>query len=162
MAISVDIQIKNLMNRIRGSLKDATSVEQTRKLALEAIDLIVKRTRQGYGVRKNYAPRERLPTLSQRYIAFRRTFRRLSATTSSSKSNVTLTGELLESIGIIKNSTIGARGIHKGGVPNAKLVGYLQQQGRYFLRVSDLEFKQLVRLYQKTFGDLLRKKKLIR
>lgn len=165
MATDVKIQIKNIFDRIKSVVGEAISPAQSRSLALSAIDIIVKRTKLGYGVKDNYGTKYRLPTLSQRYVKFRRRYTKLSNTTSPSKSNITLTGELLDSIGIKKagvgNVTISAIGSHVGGLTNEKLIGYLQQQGRYFMRVSELEFNQLVRIYRKTFGDLLQKKKLL-
>jgi hypothetical protein len=59
--------------------------------------------------------------------------------------------------------TIAALGKHQGGESNANIVRYLSEdRGRTFMNVSQLEFKQLVRLYRKTFGDLLKKERLIR
>lgn len=166
MSKAISVQVAGLRKRIERSVGQAISPSQMRALALEAIDIIVKRTRLGYGVRRTYGEKERLPSLSARYIDYRRAFKRLSSTTSPRKSNITLTGRLLDSIGIKRVSegqvVITALGTRPGGLTNADLVGHLENKGRPFLRVSDLEFKQLIRIYRKTFGDLLKRNNLIR
>lgn len=167
MTLAVQIRVKNLMKRITDAVKASIAPPATRPVAMEAIDIIVKRTRLGYGVRRNYGVKEKFPTLSARYMSFRRTYRKLSSTTSPRKSNLTLTGQLLESIDIIKITpgklVIGATKTRLGGLRNEDLVNFLQERhDRYFLRISSLEYKQLIRFYRKTFGDLLYKANLIR
>jgi hypothetical protein len=161
MARPVRLQVKDIMKRINDSVTDAISPEEMRILARQAIDLITTRTRLGYGVRRNFGPRERLKPLSKRYIEFRRRYKKLSATTSPRTSNLTLTGQLLESIGIVKTS-VGNTTIAAQGIRNERIVGYQQKQDRYFLRISDSEYKILLSTAQKAFGKSLRRNKLTR
>lgn len=166
MAKSIAIQIKGIVDRMKKATTSAITPAQIRPIILNAIDLIVKRTRLGYGVDRSYGTKKRLPPLSPMYVNFRRKFKKLSTTTSAKRSNVTLTGELLESVGIKRISkgvsVISAIGKHAGGISNEDLTSYLHRQNRTFLRISELEYKQLVRIYRKTFGDLLRRERLIR
>lgn len=161
------LALKNIMKRIEAAIDDAMSPKELRQLALEAIDIIVKRTRLGYGVSNNFGKKEKFPKLSEQYIKRRLSDKKLAATTSPKKSNITDTGQLLNSIGIFKERkgaiSIGPQGTRDDGLSNSQLKIHLENRhNRYFLYVSELEFRQLVRIYRKTFGDLLRKRKLLR
>lgn len=94
---------------------------------------------------------------------------------SPSRSNLHLTGKMIDSLkSNVMKSTI-ANGIieikptgkHHGNISNQELAGWHNDgipnklPARPFLFVSRLEFKQTVRFYRKTFGDLLRKSKVI-
>jgi hypothetical protein len=45
---------------------------------------------------------------------------------------------------------------------NEDIARWNSERGRKFNRISQLEFNQLLRFYRKTFGDLLKKRDLIR
>lgn len=94
---------------------------------------------------------------------------------SPSRSNLHLSGKMIESLksNVIKSSIangiieIKPTGKHHGNVSNQDLASWHNDgipnklPARPFLFVSRLEFKQTVRFYRKTFGDLLRKSKVI-
>ena len=92
--------------RLRGIVDEVLGAGQTqgsfiRQLAFEVVDKIVLRSRRGFGVRTFGAPLYRFPRLSRDYIEDRREAKSiglLSSRTSIRRSNITFTGQMLESI----------------------------------------------------------------
>lgn len=157
-------QIKKVFQNIEKAINDAVKAKELRPLAEYAIDLIVKRTRLGYGVNRQFGSKVKLKKLSERYIE-QRERSRLSGLTRPGTSNLTFTGQLLDSLRIISQSgssiKIGPQGRRKDGLGNDEVAAYQEEQGRIFNRVSKLEYQQLLRFYRRTFGDLLKRKKLL-
>lgn len=161
------IKIKQITARINQSLKDAAKAENMIPTAQFAIDTIVKRARLGYGVAEDEGEKFKFPSLSPSYQKFRSKFHGLSDTTSPSKSNITLTGQLLDSVQIITKRdgeiVMGPAGVRRDGkLSNKTLAGYPADKGRPFMFISKLEYQQVLRFYRKTFGDLLDKQGLLR
>ncbi len=162
-------QFANIIKKLEKSVEQAISKAALRDVGVFARDLVVKRTRLGYGVKDNLQAKTRLARLSPGYVKKRKMFDSLSSNTSPTRSNLTLTGQMLDSIiSETKDRTIIIRptGRRNDGKSNADIARYNEEGGRnrpkrIFLRISQLEFKQIVRFYRKTFGDLLRKKKVI-
>lgn len=157
--------VKKLEKTVAESIKKAALVD----VGVFARDLIVKRTRLQYGVKKDFGKKEKLAKLSPNYIKRRKMFEGLSENTRPTRSNLTFTGQMLDSIvstaktGIIEIKPTGRR---NDGKRNADIARYNEEGGkgrpkRIFMRISQLEFNQIVRFYRKTFGDLLRKRKVI-
>ena len=155
--------IKSLQKVVNDSIK-AAALLPTSKFAA---DLVVKRTRLGYGVSKNMGAKEKFAKLSPNYVKQRKMFAGLDASTRPNKSNLTRTGQMLASIRpIIVDGQIIIRptGNHKGGFSNEQLAkwnedGTRNRPRRVFLNISELEFNQIKRFYRKTFGDLVRFRK---
>lgn len=94
---------------------------------------------------------------------------------SPTRSNLHLTGKMIDSLksNVLKSSIangiieIKPTGKHHGSVTNQDLASWHNDgipnklPARPFLFISRLEFKQTVRFYRKTFGDLLRKRKVL-
>lgn len=163
--------LRTITDKIKKTLSRGISQQEARSLGQFAIDIIVKRTRLGYGVAKQFGTKQRLRGLSARYVKYRTTFPGLSSTTTPSRSNLTLTGQMLASMKLIKTQTssgqtvirFGPTGTRpKTGKTNLEVASFQESQGRVFNRVSQLEFQQILRFYRKNFGDLLRKANLIR
>jgi len=164
--MSVSVQIDKITDKIQALLKDAKGPKVSRPLVEEAINLIVKRTRLGYGVKREFGTKEKLRRLSPKYIVTRSKSRRLDSTTSARKSNLTFTGQMLRSVQVIQAKdgkiVIGPKGYRDDGKQNEKIAGYQVDQGRAFMNVSKLEFQQLLRFYRLQFTDLRRKLGLIK
>ena len=162
-------QFANIIKKLEKTVEETISKAALKDVGVFARDLVVKRTRLGYGVQKDLASKKRLAKLSPRYVKRRKMFDELSENTSPSRSNLTLTGQMLDSITVkvSKGSfEIKPTGKRRDGKRNADIAQYNEDGGRgrpkrIFLRISKLEFNQIVRFYRKTFGDLLRKKKVI-
>jgi len=161
------LDFKKFTENIKKELKKATSPSVMRALSEFALNLIVKRSRLGFGVSKNFGEKSKFPNLSDDYIKQRRRFKGLSFTTSPSKSNITRTGQLLLSmqVTVVKQGsfTIAPTGQRTDSrLSNKDLAEILAKKNRVFNRLSQLEYNQLVRFYRRTFGDLLKKRNLLR
>ncbi len=178
-------QIGFIFNRIKTFLQKDIQKDSLKPIAQFTLNLIVKRTRLGYGVTKLYGSKQKLKPLSPNYIDYRKKLAgekrreqrqgtislgtktiRLSDFTRATRSNLTLTGQMLESMSILSISRgsikIGPTGQRKeGGPSNAQVAEFQADQGRVFNKVSELEYKQILRQYRRTFGDLAKKKKII-
>jgi hypothetical protein len=162
--------LNGVIKRINAALVESIKPRELEPVGRFAIDIIVKRTRLGYGVSRNYGFKESLRKLSSKYIKRRQRIS-LGELTTPKKSNLTLTGQMLRSMDIISavpgKVVIGPTGNrqpigNEKRIPtNAEVASYQEQQGRVFNRVSTYEFQQIVRFYRRTFGDLLGKKKLL-
>lgn len=118
-------------------------------LAEMSIDMIRRRTRQGFGVRSFGGAKERLKPLSERYKEYRRENRRkLSPETSPGKSNLTFTGQMLDSMQIVSESKgiakIGPYGQRRlGGGRNEDVAKWVEENGRPFLYLTGQESQRL-------------------
>lgn len=161
--------LADFCNRLRGVIGDMAAQETLKPMAEEAITIIVRRTRLGYGVpdgSNGTADRFKLPTLSKPYVKHRQRFPALmSGLTTPSRSNLTFTGQLLDSVQVLRIAPGSVVIVPTGGrqgesLTNAQLAGYVAAKGRSFLSLSSLEAEQLTRFYRNTFGDLLRNRRL--
>lgn len=130
------------------------------------VDIIVKRTRLG-----NDYKGSKFPPLSDDYVELRKQYKRdgiLHKTTSPSKANNTLTGQLLHSIGIVKVKNgsvwIGATKedrktvtLKKSKTTNSELIEHLENQGRAFFGLTELNWKALLRYIRKIMKDEIRR-----
>jgi len=90
----------------------------------------------------------------------------LSEFTTPNKSNLTFSGQMLESMKILKikkNSVlISPKGRRRKSQLTNEEVAERVSGKRPFNNLSDLEIKKLIRFYRLNFGDLLKKKKLLK
>ena len=133
-----------------------------RLLGNYAPNLIRDRTRKGFGVPHAGGSKEPLKALSANYIQWRqKNKRKLSKFAKPSKSNLTRTGRMLESLRVIETKnfgfTIAPTGQSKEGAkqrhctPSRKKV--LKQKGivKTFLYLSQEEINQCIKFYEKRF-----------
>lgn len=159
MTVKVKTNIKQVVDKIRKVFQDKIpSAESMEKLGEKSIELIRKRTRLGYGVATAGAKRGRLKQLSDDYIDFRREYGDLSPATRPAKSNLTLTGQMLDSMEVIEAKK-GQASIAPTGNrfdtdhTNDEIALFCEKQGRKFLSLSDNEIKQLRRFYENEVID---------
>lgn len=149
-----------IARNIRKGIGFAVSKKQMRELGLEAIGLIVERTRKGKGVRQTGERQRKLKKLSSSYIAYRKT-RRLDSTTSARKSNLTFTGQMLRSM-VVKQSTNRKvtwgpnKRKRKGGLTNEKL-GEIVSKKRPFNNLSARELTKLTKEIERVLSRQLSK-----
>ncbi len=140
---------------LEGSIKDQVS----KAAAQMAADLIRDRTRQGYGVANDGGSKFPLAPLSLRYVE-RRKRSALSPFTSPSKSNLTFSGAMLESLSIKRSSPgnwlVILQGSHPtAGIENSLLARYVSRK-RPFMFLSGGEVEQIRNTARKTFQDLVK------
>jgi len=156
-------QISNFEKILFGLVKDTVASNRGIKaFGKAAIDIIVKRTRRGYGVRKTASRQYRFAKLSPGYIEKRKRSK-LDPTTSPAKSNLTFSGQLLRSLVVSPGQggsfTIrpNARG-RKGGITNQELADVLAKRNdRIFLNLSGSELKTITGLYEVGLAAAIKK-----
>ena len=147
-------------------LKSATKTSVNKKamdfLAQSAITLIVKRTRLGYGVKQDGGSRFALSGIkwSDKYRRLRDTYP-LDETTRPGKSNLTLTGQMLRSVQVLKTTkdgvVIGPQGPRDDNKTNENIAKWNAKRGRIFMNLSQNERGQLVRLFRREFTALMKR-----
>lgn len=167
MASKAIVSLGKITDRIKKSLGEAVSRKEMLILGDFTVDLIVKRTRLGYGVSRNMGVKKNLKPLSAKYKLYRKRFKNLSSRTTPGRSNLTLTNQMLESMDVTKSKdgsfTLSPTGFRRDTfATNLEIAGYQEEMGRTFNRLSRLEFQQVIRFYRKRFGDLLKKRNLLR
>lgn len=160
-------------------LKDLTKAINMRSLGREAAEMIRLRTRLGYGVASDAKPRRKLKPLSSSYKAQRKgevafftknkkvipyepdRAPRLSRETSPTKSNLTFTGQMLDSIDVITAKQgevlVGPSGERDDGKSNQEIAGYVAEAGRPFNHLSDIETKRMTELISDKINELVKK-----
>lgn len=160
----LDQQLRGFSDRLKQSIVAARSPKVLREMGEKAIELIVKRTRLGFGVESHGQERERLKALSPGYVIQRGRFESLSSFTAPKRSNLTLTGQMLDSMAVLRvgqgSVVVGPSGTRDDGLTNAEVAGYVTAGGRPFNFLSRLEQEQVVRFYRNRFGDLLKNRRL--
>ena len=131
---------------------------------------IVKRTRLGVGIGTNRNS-EKLKPLQDDYKKVRRDNKiRLASTTKPARSNVTATGQLLNSLTTVKIkiengvkyliTVSDRRGRDLSGNPskigNKRLVTYLERQGRKFLGFTKPQINEITRDIRRRLINLLK------
>jgi hypothetical protein len=144
----------------------------------KAAQLVKDRTRLGFGVSEEGAPREALEPLSDSYkkqrageIAFAKTkegklyaFKpksppKLSSFTSVGKSNLTNTGQMLDNIKL-KSVSTGRATLHITGkrdgskLTNDEVAGFVSEK-RPFFHLSKTELKQIALLFQSVLRKII-------
>lgn len=164
-------KLDKILSKLSKTVKESIDRVTMLKLGEFTTSLIVKRTRLGYGVTKDLGNKEKLAKLKSTYIVARERFDGLSSMTTPRKSNLTRSGQMLDSMKskYVKAGTIliTPTGSRDDGLTNAKVAEYnatrvtysngYTKPARVFNRVSAPEFNQLLRFYRKTFGDLVKK-----
>lgn len=135
---------------------DAFSIPNMRGLAQEAAEEIKTRTRLGYGVSKHEGPKAPLASLADSTKDNRKRMKirgELSGATTVGKSNLTATGQMLDSIkgdAVSRGKAIvKLTGTRDGeNLSNEKLGEYMEEGSsnrpkRPFMRLSDLQLKRI-------------------
>ncbi len=173
MARAATNRMRDICAKIRRTVaEDPTTPTVMRTLGEFAIVLIVKRTRLGFGTPdggNGAGERFTLKPLADTTIDARKRMGRrgtLSDVTSPKRSNLTATGQMLDSMAVtaVSSTTVSVAptGSRQGGGPsNAEVAAYVSEQGRSFLQLSRLEADQLTRFYRNIFGDLLRNTRIV-
>jgi hypothetical protein len=147
-------------------LKSATKTAVNKKamdfLGTTAIGLIVKRTRLGFGVKRDGGQRYPLSSVkwSDKYARLRKSYP-LDETTRPGKNNLTLTGQMLRSVRVLSVSDtgviIGPQGPRDDDKTNEDIAKWNAKRGRVFMNLSQNEYGQLVRAFRRKFTDLVKR-----
>lgn len=146
--------LEKFVRNLRRGTGAAASKANMRLIGERAIQLIVRRTQQGFGVSKTGGNQFKLKQLSQNYIDYRNKNRnKLDPTTKAGTSNLTFSGQMLRSMTVksVSNSvvTFGPNDRRrKGGLTNAALAEILKVN-RPFNNLSAKEILVMVEFIDK-------------
>ena len=122
-------------------LKELTDKENLQKIGDEAVRLIKKRTKLGYGVSEQNGTKTKLKPLSDAYKKSRKKDD-LSEDTTANKSNLTNSGKMLDDLkAMVKDS--GSVEIGFEDVLSYMKANWVSDDGRKFNNLSAAEIKQL-------------------
>jgi hypothetical protein len=157
--------ISQLGKEIEKFIKSVVTKDLKILFAQRAADTIYKRTKSGKGLTQNRVSvgnnsLKSIDSLSPGYVEYRKT-RILGPFASPRRSNLTFSGELLESI-IVKvtgeNVTVEIdKGQHYSGISLEELAQRVSDKGRPFFGLADSEVKILEGFVKRTIRDRIRK-----
>ncbi len=144
------VDTKRLRDAIKNALPDITKASQMRKYGELAAGMIKLRTRLGSGVAYDGADKQKLKSLKPSTVDRRSKLKeagRLSGETSPRKSNLTQSGQLLDSVQVtnagVATVSVGPKGGRDDGLTNQKVAEYVTDGGRPFNSLSKIETKRL-------------------
>lgn len=152
--MSSQSDITKLLKRLESIKLDLYKKNNMLELGKEAARLIKKRTRLGWGVSDHEAKKGKLKVLSASYKKARGK-KRPKGPTSASKSNLTNTGEMLDSL----KASVKKDGQVEIGFSNSdseKKAGWVSKD-RPFNYISSSEFKQLRKFLQEKLQLIIKK-----
>ncbi len=153
-------EMSAFIGKLQKAVDDASDKNVMEAIGAEAIKLIVKRTRLGYGVAENLGVKERLKAMkphSESYQKWRKkNAGKLSGMTRPAMQNLTMSGSMLDNMIMrVSNKSVFIT------TADAQKAAYQEQAGRIFNRLSELEVKQLRIFFIRTFKSLLKINKLV-
>lgn len=143
--MSSKTELRRFVRDLKRGTDSWTSKKNMRLIAERAIQLIVRRTQKGFGVKNNNGQEIPLKALSSVYIEQRKRQRQLlDGTTSPIKSNLTFSGQMLRSMTVkeITNKSVSIgpnRRRRKGGLTNEQIAEYVQKERPF----NNLSFKEI-------------------
>ena len=145
--------LKQVVNSLQRRFSRPLSKKELREVGDLSSEAIFNRTKKGFGVKTTGGNPSRLLKLSDQYIQFRRQFKSLASDTSPSKSNLTLTGQMLESIGT-KKVRQGTRGkalvlVAVQGRKNINKALWQADRKRIFMNLSKKELREITEFMTK-------------
>jgi len=151
MSNTIDSVLKKKLDALK---KEITKPENVIILAEELKKGIYTRTKLGYGVSEMFGKQFKLPALSDDYKIWRKKHK-VDSTSSASKSNLTQSGEMLNSLQV-KSTPRGAE-ISIEGSRNQKLKQYNEESGRPFFYISSVQLRELVVKLQNMISKAIKK-----
>lgn len=152
MAAKKDID--KVMKKLESIKKKLTSKDSLEEIGDEAVVLIKKRTRAGYGVDSKGSTKQKLKKLSTPYINQRKK-KKPSGPTTPSKSNLTSSGDMLDDL-TPKSPKQGKVEIGFKDKKSRDKAKYVSKD-RPFNNLSGPELKQMKAFIQKIVNKLLKK-----
>ena len=146
--------LEKFVRNLRRGTGAAASKANMRLIGERAIQLIVRRTQLGFGVKSTGDNEIKFQKLSENYVEYRRKNRnKLDPTTKTGTSNLTFTGQMLRSMTVkaVANSFVRFgpnERRRKGGLTNAALAEILQAR-RPFNNLSKKEIRTMVEFIDK-------------
>jgi hypothetical protein len=167
------VAMKRIVDNLKKNFIQVAKGTAYKETAQFAAEIIVKRTRLGYGVFKHLGPRGKFMALADRTVEARKkmkTMGMLSSLTTPKRSNLTATGQMLDSVDTVKRGDkwyIEPTGTRSDGLTNYEVAEFAHKGSRNrpprpFMNISGAEQSQIVRFYRRQFTGLIKKLKMLR
>lgn len=165
---SNNVRLERIGSILKLLVEEAITTLESKRLGIMLVEQIKKRTRLGYGV-DDGGRQKKLPALSDGYVGTRTRLKdNLDQFTTPKRSNLTATGQLLNSVRSGRRGALvieiagGARNKGLDGrsssLSNRTLAGYLEKKGRKFFGLTTAEEAGLVREIKKVIIKALKAK----
>lgn len=167
------VAVKKFITTLKKTFTQVAKGHAYKETAKFAAEIITKRTRLGYGVFKHLGPKGKFMALADSTVERRKEMKRmgmLSSLTRPNRSNLTATGQMLDSIDAVKRGDkwyIEPTGRRTDGKTNYEVAGYAHKGSsnrppRPFVNLSVAEQDQVVRFYRRKFTVLIKKLKMLK
>jgi len=160
--------IEKLKAKIEAEIKKLNTPAFLNQFGAESLNIIYERTKSGKGVSSDSSPKaslKKLDALSPKYIQQRKRGGFIPGDRfSPSKSNLTKTGALLESMrykvtkGVIKLFIGSDSTRHEKGITNKEVAEHVSENGRPFLNLAIEEQQKLNTMIEKEVREIIRRK----
>ncbi len=152
MAVSIDKFSRTFKTKVKKVLKDIESTGAMQEVGDSIIKDVQTRTRKGYGATSQHN-KIKLDKLSDSYKKQRKKMR-LSSTTRPNKSNLTQSGEMLESLE--RNKIRGGVRVIPSGLDNKKKAKWVSKK-RPFLNMTKPEIKRARKVLSNILDRIVKK-----
>lgn len=157
--------LDQILKDIQKALNETVKLSVMKNLGKLARQIIYKRTKSGYGVSDDHDPEPakiRLAALSKPYIKYRSKLAKLGTEGKPGKSNLTLTGQMLDSIdveGRRNGFSLKIKDNVRNGstLTNRKVSEHVADNGRPFFALTAQEQVTLFREMEKTLRAELKR-----
>lgn len=164
MALSIKNQMTRFTKRLSKVIDDFADPKVMKEVAEQALKLVVQQVRLG----NDYKTGGKFKELSPDYKDKRKKYSSdLHATARPRKSNVTATGQMLESIEVDKvqarSVTLGLGGARRNSplssskVTNAEVGYWVEYNGRHFFGLAEKSRKKLILFYRRIVRSMLKR-----
>lgn len=146
-----------ITERVQAIIDKIKSKEFLEELGEDVVAMVKKRTRLGYGCSED-GDKERLEPLSPSYVKTRKNRKKtghLSEATSPAKSNLTLTGEMLDSLESSANNE-GELFIELSDDFSRRKAEWVTEKGRPFMGLTKQEEKRVRDLIKAEIAKLVK------
>lgn len=163
-----DIKFKRFLTNLKASFSFDNDNKRMKTIGLFAMEIVKRRTRLGYGVDISSERRVSLESQhphSEFYQDVRYRFRsELSSSTEPDKQNLTFSGQMLDSLDVIKVSggfaTIGHKGRRDDGKSNETIASHNVDRGYFWMSLTKPEQRQVQRFIRNGLVDKLKQRRI--
>jgi len=168
MALKLDMktQMLRFTKRLQGIVENASSKEVMKEVGEQAVRLIGQQAKLG----NDYLTGGKFKPLSGSYVEKRqRNSSDLHARTRPRKSNVTATGQMIDSVKVSKimersvevecSGSRSPSAFDSGKLTNAEVAYYVEKAGRHFLGLSDKSIEKIRKFYDRIVKTILRRQR---
>jgi len=159
------IDTRKLQDAIRAVIPEIKAPANMRKYGDMSAAMIKLRTRLGSGVDASGDSKKALKRLADSTKESRKAKKKkgkLSELTTPNRSNLTETGQLLDSVGVTKSAygsvTVSPSGSRTDGKTNQKVAEYVTDGGRPFNNLSKIEIKRLSEEVKRDLREAIKKR----